>query len=65
MTAQLGTLREGVMSTAANLPSVMKPRIIEPIGERIKLQKVMLASFVTLQTMAPEILLVCLHLAAT
>jgi hypothetical protein len=65
MTAQLGTPREGVMSTAANLPSVMKPRFIEPVGERTKLQKVMLASFVTLRTMVPEILLVCLHLAAT
>jgi hypothetical protein len=32
---------------------------------KAKLQKVMLASFVTLRTMAPEILLVCLHLAAT
>jgi hypothetical protein len=65
MTDQLGTLREGVMSTAASLPSVMKPRFIEPVGERTKLKKVMLASFVTLCTMAPGILLVCLHLAAT
>jgi hypothetical protein len=65
MTDQLGTSREGVMSTAASLPSVMKPRFIKPVGERTKLQKVMLASFVTLRTMAPEILLVCLHLAAT
>jgi hypothetical protein len=54
-----------VMSIAASLPLVMKPRFIEPVGERTKLQKVMLASFVTLRTMAPEILLVCLHLAAT
>jgi hypothetical protein len=65
MTDQLGTPREGVMSIAASLPSVMKPRFIEPVGERTKLQKVMLASFVTLRTMAPEILLVCLHPAAT
>jgi hypothetical protein len=65
MTDQLGTPREGMMSTAANLPSVVKPRFIEPVGERTKLQKVILASFVTLQTMAPEILLVCLHPAAT
>jgi hypothetical protein len=65
MTDQLGTPREGVMSTAVSLPSVMKPRFIEPVGERTKLQKVMLASFVTFRTMAPEILLVCLHLAAT
>jgi hypothetical protein len=65
MTDQLGTPREGVMSTAASLPSVMKPRFIEPIGERTKLQKVMLASFVTLRTMVPKILLVCLHPAAT
>jgi hypothetical protein len=42
----------------------MKPRFIEPVGET-KLQKVMLASYVTLQTMAPGILLVHLHLAAT
>jgi hypothetical protein len=33
--------------------------------EKAKLQKVMLASFMTLQTMASEILLVRLHLAAT
>jgi hypothetical protein len=65
MTDQLGTPREGMMSTAASLPSVVKPRFIEPVGERTKLQKVMLASFVTLLTMVPEILLVCLHLAAT
>jgi hypothetical protein len=54
-----------LMSTIASLPSVMKPRFIEPVGERTKLKKVMLASFVTLQTMAPRILLVCLHPAAT
>jgi hypothetical protein len=65
MTDQLGTPREGVMSTAASLPSVIKPRFIEPVGEKTKLKKVILASFVTLQTMAPGILLVCLHLAAT
>jgi hypothetical protein len=64
MTDQLGTPREGVMSTTTSLPSVMKQRFIEPVGERTKLQKVMLASFVTLRTMALEILLVCLHLAA-
>jgi hypothetical protein len=58
MTDQLGTPREGVMSTATSLPSVMKPRFIEPVGERTKLQKVMLASFVTLRTMEPKILLV-------
>jgi hypothetical protein len=65
MTDQLGTPREGVMSTTASLPSVMKPRFIEPVGERTKLKKVMLASFVTLWTMAPGILLVYLHPAAT
>jgi hypothetical protein len=65
MTDLLGTPREGMMSTAASLPSVVKPRFIEPVGERTKLQKVMFASFVTLQTMAQEILLVCLHSAAT
>jgi hypothetical protein len=58
MTDQLGTPREDMMSTAASLPSVMKPRFIEPVGERTKLKKVMLASFVTLRTMAPENLLV-------
>jgi hypothetical protein len=64
MTNQLGTPREGMMSTTASLPLVVKPRFIEPVGERTKLQKVMLASFMTLRTMAPEILLVCLHLAS-
>jgi hypothetical protein len=44
---------------------VVKPRFIEPVGERTKLWKVMLASFVTLRTMAPKILLVHLHPAAT
>jgi hypothetical protein len=53
-----------MMSTTASLPLVVKPRFIELVGEA-KLQKVMLASFMTLQIMAPEILLVCLHLAAT
>jgi hypothetical protein len=28
----MGTPREGVMSTATSLPSVMKPRFIEPVG---------------------------------
>jgi hypothetical protein len=65
MTDQLETPREDVMNTAASLPSVMKPRFIDPVGERTKLQKVLIASFVTLRTMAPEILLVYLHLAAT
>jgi hypothetical protein len=65
MTDQLETPREGMMSTAASLSSVVKPRFIEPVGERTKLQKVMIASFVTLWTMAPGILLVCLHPAAT
>jgi hypothetical protein len=58
MTEQLGTPREGMMSTAASLPSVVKPRYIEPVGERTKFQKVMLASFVTLRTRAPDKLLV-------
>jgi hypothetical protein len=65
MTDQLGTPIEGMMSTAASLPSVVKPRFIKLVGERTKLQKVILASFVTLRIMVPEILLVCLHLAAT
>jgi hypothetical protein len=29
-----------MMSTAASFPSVMKPRFIEPVGERTKLSKV-------------------------
>jgi hypothetical protein len=65
MTDQLETPREGMMSTTASLPSVVKPRLIEPVGERTKLKKVMLASFVTLRTTAPEILLVCLQPTAT
>jgi hypothetical protein len=34
MTNQLGTPREGLMSTAASLSSVVKPRFIKPVGER-------------------------------
>jgi hypothetical protein len=33
MTGQLGTPREGVMSTAASFPSVMKPRYFNPVGK--------------------------------
>jgi hypothetical protein len=33
MTGQLETPREGVMTTAASLPSVMKPRLINPVGK--------------------------------
>jgi hypothetical protein len=58
MTDQLGTPREGVMSIAASLPSVMKPRLIEPVGERTKLKKVILASFMTLRKRVPDQLLV-------
>jgi hypothetical protein len=29
-----------MMSTAASFPSVVKPRFIEPVGERTKLPKV-------------------------
>jgi hypothetical protein len=29
-----------MMSTIANLPSVVKPRFIEPVGQRTKLPKV-------------------------
>jgi hypothetical protein len=36
-----------MMSIIASLPLVVKPRFIEPV-EKGKLQKVMLASFVTL-----------------
>jgi hypothetical protein len=39
MTDQLETPREGVMSTAASLPSVMKPRFIEPVGEKPNLRR--------------------------
>jgi hypothetical protein len=31
--SQLGTPREGVMSTAAGFPSVMKPRYVNPVGK--------------------------------
>jgi hypothetical protein len=31
MTDQLGTPREGVMSTAESFPSVMKPRFVSPV----------------------------------
>jgi hypothetical protein len=48
MAGQLETPREGVMSKAASFPSVMKPRYVNPL-EKGKLQKVMLASLVTLQ----------------
>jgi hypothetical protein len=33
MTGQLGTPREGVMSTTASFPSVMKPRFNRPVGK--------------------------------
>jgi hypothetical protein len=33
MTDQLKTPREGVMSIAASFPSVMKPRLISPVGK--------------------------------
>jgi hypothetical protein len=33
MTGQLGTPREGVMSTAVSFPSVMKSRFINPVGK--------------------------------
>jgi hypothetical protein len=63
-TARWKPQEEGMMSTAASFSSVVKPRFLEPVGESQTLE-VMLASFVTLQTLAPGILLVCLHLAAT
>jgi hypothetical protein len=40
MTAQLETQEKVMMSTVASLPSVVKPRFIEPVGERTKLPKV-------------------------
>jgi hypothetical protein len=33
MIGQLETPREGVMSTAASFPSVMKPRYVNPVGK--------------------------------
>jgi hypothetical protein len=33
MTDQLGTPREDMMSTTTSFPSVVKPRLIEPVGE--------------------------------
>jgi hypothetical protein len=33
MTGQLETPREGLMSTTTSLPSVMKPRYINPVGK--------------------------------
>jgi hypothetical protein len=33
MTGQLGTPREGVMSTVRSFLSVMKPRYINPVGK--------------------------------
>jgi hypothetical protein len=33
MTAQLETPREGLMSTSASFPSVMKPRFINTVGK--------------------------------
>jgi hypothetical protein len=33
MTAQLETLREGVMNIAASFSSVMKPRYVNPVGK--------------------------------
>jgi hypothetical protein len=33
MTGQLETPREGVMNIAANFPSVMKPRYVNPVGK--------------------------------
>jgi hypothetical protein len=33
MTSQLETPREGVMSTSASFPSIMKPRYVNPVGK--------------------------------
>jgi hypothetical protein len=33
MTGQLETPREGLMSTAASFPLVMKPRYVNPVGK--------------------------------
>jgi hypothetical protein len=43
-----------MMSTVASLPSVVKPRFNRTSRKKAKLQKVMLASFVTFRTMAPD-----------
>jgi hypothetical protein len=40
MTATWKPQEKVMMSTAASLPSVVKPRFIDPVGERTKLQKV-------------------------
>jgi hypothetical protein len=34
MTGQLETPREGLTNIAASFPSVMKPKVINPVGKR-------------------------------
>jgi hypothetical protein len=46
MTAQLGTLRGSYDEHSSKSSLSMKPRCIEPVGERTNFQRLMLASFV-------------------
>jgi hypothetical protein len=47
MTAQLETPREGYDEHNSKSSLSVKPRFIEPVGERTKFQRLMLASFAT------------------
>jgi hypothetical protein len=47
MTAQLETPREGYDEHSGKSSLSMKPRFIEPVGERTNFQRLMLASFTT------------------
>jgi hypothetical protein len=47
MTAQLETPREGYDEHSSKSSLSVKPRFIEPIGERTNFRKLMLASFAT------------------
>jgi hypothetical protein len=50
---QLGTPRGRYEEHSSKFPSVVKPRVIEPVGES-QTSEVMLASLVTLRTIALE-----------
>jgi hypothetical protein len=47
MTAQLETPREGYDEHSSKSSLGMKPRFIEPVGERTNFQRLMLTSFAT------------------
>jgi hypothetical protein len=47
MTAQLETPREGYDEHNSKSSLSMRPRFIEPVGERINFRRLMLASFAT------------------